>query len=76
MFHFGRVLGHFEKPIFLELCKHMESSFVLAGHYVFRVGDIDDSIYVVQSGQINVIITDPVRICAEIALYLCILCIM
>ena len=38
----------------------MESCFVPAGHYIFRVGDIDDSIYVVQSGQINVSIMDPV----------------
>jgi len=54
-----RVLGHFEKPIFLELCRFMESRHVLAGEYIFRVGDVDDSIYVVQSGRVEVRIMDP-----------------
>ncbi|XP_060559524.1 patatin-like phospholipase domain-containing protein 7 isoform X2 [Ruditapes philippinarum] len=53
-----RVFGHFEKPLFLELCKHMESKFVPAGSYLFRVGDEDNCIYVVQSGKINVYITE------------------
>jgi len=54
-----RVLGHFEKPIFLELCRFMESRLVPAGEYIFRVGDADDSIYVVQSGRVEVHIMDP-----------------
>jgi len=54
-----RVLGHFEKPIFLELCRFMESRHVPAGEYIFRVGDVDDSIYVVQSGRVEVRIMDP-----------------
>jgi len=54
-----KVLGHFDKPIFLELCKYMESRFVPAGSYVFQVGDTDDSIYVVQSGEINLFINEP-----------------
>ena len=54
-----RVLGHFEKPIFLELCRFMESRFVRAGDYLFRVGDPDDSIYVVQSGCVEVRIAEP-----------------
>jgi len=54
-----RVLGHFEKPIFLELCRFMESRHVTAGEHIFRVGDVDDSIYVVQSGRVEVRIMDP-----------------
>jgi len=54
-----RVLGHFEKPIFLELCRFMESRHVPAGDHIFRVGDVDDSIYVVQSGCVEVHIMDP-----------------
>ena len=56
-----RVLGHFEKPIFLELCKYTESRIIPAGNHVFRIGDADDSIYVVQSGKVDVYITDWVR---------------
>ena len=54
-----RVLGHFEKPIFLELCRFMESRHVPAGEHIFRIGDADDSIYVVQSGRVEVRIMDP-----------------
>lgn len=54
-----RVLGHFEKPIFLELCRFIESVFVPAHSYLFRIGDPDNSIYVVQSGKILVHITEP-----------------
>ena len=59
-FYVTRVLGHFEKPIFLELCRFMETKVVPSGTYLFRIGEMDDSIYVVQSGKINVFITEPV----------------
>ena len=55
-----RVLGHFEKPIFLELCRFMESRFVPAGTHLFSIGDQDDSIFVVQTGRVNVYICDHV----------------
>ena len=58
---FGRVLGHFEKPIFLELCRFMESRYIPAGSFLFKIGDLDDSIYVVQAGKVHVFITEPVR---------------
>ncbi|XP_074654030.1 patatin-like phospholipase domain-containing protein 6 [Tubulanus polymorphus] len=53
-----RVFGHFEKPLFLELCRFVESKFIPAGSLMFRVGEPDDSIFVVQSGKINVFITE------------------
>uniref|UniRef100_A0A8C0CIN7 Patatin like phospholipase domain containing 7 n=1 Tax=Balaenoptera musculus TaxID=9771 RepID=A0A8C0CIN7_BALMU len=56
-----RVLGHFEKPLFLELCKHMVFVQLLEGEYVFRPGEPDTSIYVVQDGQLEVCIQDSVR---------------
>ncbi|XP_049821683.1 neuropathy target esterase sws isoform X3 [Aethina tumida] len=52
-----RVFGHFEKPVFLRLCKHTEIVNVSAGSYLFRIGDADENVYIVQSGRLNVFIT-------------------
>lgn len=59
---FARVFGHLEKPFFLELCKFMESVKVQAGDYLFRVGDVDNCIYVVQSGLVEVFVKEKVRL--------------
>ena len=32
------------------------------GHYLFKIGDPDDSIYVVQTGEITVSIREPVSV--------------
>ncbi|XP_016050161.1 patatin-like phospholipase domain-containing protein 7 [Erinaceus europaeus] len=53
-----RVLGHFEKPLFLELCKHMVFVQLLEGQHVFQPGEPDNSIYVVQDGRLEVCIQD------------------
>ncbi|OXB52064.1 hypothetical protein ASZ78_006980 [Callipepla squamata] len=54
-----RVLGHFEKPLFLELCKHMVFQKCQQGDYVFRPGQPDTSIYVLQDGKLELLLTEP-----------------
>ncbi|KAH8244949.1 hypothetical protein KR032_003082 [Drosophila birchii] len=53
-----RIFGHFEKPVFLRLCKHTQLLQLMAGDYLFKITDPDDSVYIVQSGMINVYISN------------------
>ncbi|NXU12508.1 PLPL6 esterase, partial [Pardalotus punctatus] len=53
-----RVLGHFEKPLFLELCKHMVFQQCQQGEDVFRPGQPDTSIYVLQEGKLELLLSE------------------
>nr|XP_054377277.1 patatin-like phospholipase domain-containing protein 7 isoform X1 [Pongo abelii]XP_054377278.1 patatin-like phospholipase domain-containing protein 7 isoform X1 [Pongo abelii] len=55
-----RVLGHFEKPLFLELCKHIVFVQLQEGEHVFRPREPDPSICVVQDRRLEVCIQDAV----------------
>ncbi|KAL6441220.1 hypothetical protein ACFW04_003479 [Cataglyphis niger] len=52
-----RVFGHFEKPVFLKLCKHTEIMNLPAGSTLFKIGDPDENLFIVQQGLVNVYIT-------------------
>ncbi|XP_026669648.1 neuropathy target esterase sws isoform X2 [Ceratina calcarata] len=54
-----RVFGHFEKPVFLKLCKHTEIVNLPAGSTLFKIGDPDENLFIVQQGLVNVYITGP-----------------
>ncbi|CAM5169334.1 unnamed protein product [Eretmochelys imbricata] len=54
------VLAHFEKPLFLELCKHMIFQQFQQGEYIFWPGQPDTSIYVVQAGKLELFLTQHV----------------
>lgn len=53
-----RVFGHFEQPIFLEIVKYIEYITVPANQYLFKVGDPDENIFIVQTGQLNVLVSE------------------
>lgn len=40
------------------MCRFMETKTIYANNYLFKIGDPDDSIYVVESGRVQVYITD------------------
>ncbi|XP_027053667.1 patatin-like phospholipase domain-containing protein 7 isoform X1 [Pocillopora damicornis] len=62
-----RVFGHFEKPLFFELCKYIQTKLVPANALLFKPGQHDDSIYVVQSGKLSVSIIekDGTEVCMK-----------
>ena len=69
MYKTVRVFGHFDKviliykkfsqqllqPVFLSLCKHMVVETLQQGDYLFRRGQKDEWIYVIQSGRLSLL---------------------
>ncbi|KRZ21810.1 Neuropathy target esterase [Trichinella pseudospiralis] len=53
-----RILGHFEIPFFLDVCKHIETKRFAADQFVFKDGEIHDCIYIVESGRLSLFIKD------------------
>ncbi|RWR99429.1 Neuropathy target esterase-like protein, partial [Dinothrombium tinctorium] len=53
-----RVFGFFDKPLFLELCQQLEFINVPKGKLLFAIGDHDDSMFIVESGKLEVFITE------------------
>ena len=54
------MFGQFDPSLFAELYPAIESLRVTAGQYLFRIGDPDQFIFVVQSGKLHVTSTDNV----------------
>ena len=40
VYNINRVFGHFEKPLFVEMCKNVETKFLPAGTILFRPGQV------------------------------------
>lgn len=53
-----RMFGCFEKPLFLELIKHIESVDLRSNQHLFMIGDQDTNMYIVQSGRLRVYSTE------------------
>ncbi|KAG8434636.1 hypothetical protein GDO86_012847, partial [Hymenochirus boettgeri] len=53
-----RVLGHFERPLFLVLCQHVVYENYDPGRIVFCPGQPDSSIYIVLKGKLELSLTD------------------
>lgn len=53
-----RVFGHFETPLFVELCKHMETRTIPAGAAILPAGQVQPSVTVFQYPWASVAISD------------------
>lgn len=53
-----RIFGQFDKPVFLKICKRTEIINLVAGEHLIKIGDNDDSVYIVQSGAVNVFLNN------------------
>jgi len=49
-----RVFGHVEHALLMELVKHMKHVTLRPGEFLFRVGEPDNQMYVVESGEVRV----------------------
>lgn len=61
-----RIFGQFEKPVFINICKHTEIIKLKAGEHLIKIGDSDDSVFIVQSGAINVFLNNPDGSCISL----------
>ncbi len=53
-----RVFGHFGQSMLIELMRNIEHVTVRQNDYLFKVGDLDASMYIVESGSLSVICED------------------
>ena len=64
IFSHSRVFGHFEKGVFLHLCRHMETVKLREGDLLFDIGQMDKWMYVIQEGHVNLYIRkDETEVC-------------
>ena len=56
-----RVFGHFDDKVFEELIKHITYINMKANDTLFKIGESDENLYIVDSGAVNVYSTskDP-----------------
>jgi len=52
------MFSQFDPSLFAELCPAIETVKVSAGQFLFKIGDPDEFIFVVQSGRLNVTVSD------------------
>lgn len=52
------LFGIFDKPVFLALCKQLHVITVKKDEYLFKIGDLDNSIYIIQSGTLKVFLNE------------------
>ncbi|RXG56385.1 Neuropathy target esterase sws [Armadillidium vulgare] len=53
-----RVFGHFDMPLFLELCKSLQTIRLHKGESLFQIGESDENIFIVQTGRLRVTISE------------------
>ncbi|XP_071517235.1 neuropathy target esterase sws isoform X2 [Panulirus ornatus] len=54
-----RVFGYFDMPLFMELCKSVQTVHLFKGQTLFCVGQNDENIFIAQTGRLSVYVTDP-----------------
>uniref|UniRef100_A0A915J0C8 Uncharacterized protein n=1 Tax=Romanomermis culicivorax TaxID=13658 RepID=A0A915J0C8_ROMCU len=59
MMHHPRILGHFKKSSVIALYKYIEILNVKANSLLFKPGDKDDSIYIIEKGRLSLSIRSP-----------------
>eukprot|EP00730_Choanoeca_flexa_P008545 TRINITY_DN12502_c0_g1_i2.p1 TRINITY_DN12502_c0_g1~~TRINITY_DN12502_c0_g1_i2.p1 ORF type:complete len:1233 (+),score=284.31 TRINITY_DN12502_c0_g1_i2:2729-6427(+) len=56
-----RIFGAFDHPVFLVLNRHIETMRLHRDQYLFRIGEADDSVYIIQEGRIELIAQHPLK---------------